>query len=258
MKKLLKNDWEFNILNIYNYNKPGSFSSYFDFIKKNHKKLPGDLLEAGVHKGKSLLSVALFLKEIGSKKKVYGYDSWAGFPKNQKNNPMDHFLRWKELLKKKNITKAHYNDVLKNRKLICFLKKKNNNKINSYNLSSSGDFSNCSITELQEKIKFLKLDNIILVKGDFEKTLENKNKKFHNLFAAIIDADLYSSYNKALPFIWGNLVKNGFLFLDEYYSLKFPGARIACDNFFKDMYSKPKKTKQVKGDFERWYIKKNN
>ena len=69
MKNFLKNDWEFNILNIYNYNKPGSFSSYFDFIKKNHKKLPGDLLEAGVHKGKSLLSVALFLKEIGSKKK---------------------------------------------------------------------------------------------------------------------------------------------------------------------------------------------
>ena len=72
MKKILKNDWEFNVLNIYNYNKPGPFSSYFEFIKKNHKKLSGDLLEAGVHKGKSLLSVALYLKEIGSKKKVYG------------------------------------------------------------------------------------------------------------------------------------------------------------------------------------------
>ena len=69
MKSFLKNDWEFSVLNIYNYNKPGPFSSYFDFIKKNHKKIPGDLLEAGVHKGKSLLSVALFLKEIGSKKK---------------------------------------------------------------------------------------------------------------------------------------------------------------------------------------------
>ena len=256
MKNFLKKDWEFNILNIYNYNKPGSFSSYFEFIKKNHKKLPGDLLEAGVHKGKSLLSVALFLKEIGSKKKVYGYDTWTGFPKNQKNNPMDHFLRWKELLKKKSITKTHYNDVLKNRKFISFLKKKNNNKINSYNLSSSGDFSNCSITELQKKIKFLKLDNIVLVKGDFAETLVNENKKFNNLFAAIIDADLYSSYNKALPFIWENLVKNGFLFLDEYYSLKFPGARIACDNFFKDKNSKPKKIKQIKGDFERWYVKK--
>ena len=51
MKKLLKNDWEFNILNIYNYNKRGSFSSYFDFIKKNHKKLPGDLLEAASRLG---------------------------------------------------------------------------------------------------------------------------------------------------------------------------------------------------------------
>jgi hypothetical protein len=211
MKILLKNEWEFNVLNIYNYNKPGPFSSYFDFIKKNHNKLPGDLLEAGVHKGKSLLSVALFLKEIGSKKKIYGYDSWTGFPKNHKNHPMDHFLRWNELLKKKIISKSHYNDVLKNRKFISFLKKKNDDKINSYNLSSSGDFSNCSITELQEKIKFLNLDNIILVKGDFAKTLVNRNKKFKNLFAAIIDADLYNSYNIALPFIWGNLVKNGFL-----------------------------------------------
>ena len=98
----------------------------------------------------------------------------------------------------------------------------------------------------------------ILVKGDFTKTLVNRNKKFKNLFAAIIDADLYSSYNVALPFIWENLVKNGFLFLDEYYSLKFPGATIACNNFFKKINSKPKQSKHIKGDFERWYVKKNN
>jgi hypothetical protein len=256
MKTILQNDWEFNILNIYNYNKRGSFFSYFDFIKKNHKKLDGDLLEAGVHQGKSLLSVALFLKEIGSKKKIYGYDSWAGFPKNQKNNSFDEFSRWKEMLKNKRITKKHYEEILKNRKYIRFLKKKNNAKIDSFNLSTSGDFSNCSISDLRRKIKFLNLDNIILIKGDFDKTFQDKSKPFKKLFSAIIDADLYDSYQKSLPFIWKNLVKNGFLFLDEYYSLKFPGARIACDNFFKNLKSKPQKTEYIKRDFERWFVKK--
>jgi hypothetical protein len=51
----------------------------------------------------------VLLKKIGSKKKVYGYDSWAGFPKNQKNNPKDHFLQWQDLLqKKKDLTFFHH------------------------------------------------------------------------------------------------------------------------------------------------------
>ena len=65
----LKDDWQFNILNIYNFNKIGPLKGYFDFIKKNHKKINGDLIEAGVFKGSSLISTAIFLKKIGSKKK---------------------------------------------------------------------------------------------------------------------------------------------------------------------------------------------
>jgi len=37
-------------------------------------------LEAGVFRGKSILATALLLKEIGSPKKVYGFDSFSGFP----------------------------------------------------------------------------------------------------------------------------------------------------------------------------------
>ena len=62
-----KKDFEWNLLGIYNYNKPGKFSGYFDFLKKNLDK-DGDLVEAGVYQGKSLLSVALFLKEMKSNK----------------------------------------------------------------------------------------------------------------------------------------------------------------------------------------------
>ena len=46
----LTNNWEFDVLGIYNYTKPGSFEGYLKFLKRNHKKIKGDLLEAGVFK----------------------------------------------------------------------------------------------------------------------------------------------------------------------------------------------------------------
>ena len=97
----LKNNWEFNNFEIYNFNNPGSFDGYLKFIKKNHKKIKGDLIEAGVFRGKSLLAVALYLKKIKSKKKIYGFDTWAGFPKNLKQNFYDKKERWEDLLKQK-------------------------------------------------------------------------------------------------------------------------------------------------------------
>ena len=57
--------------------------------------------------------------------------------------------------------------------------------------------------------------------------------------------------------LFGKDYKKGHLiFLDEYYSLKFPGARIACNDFFKKNRIKPKMFKKKSQDFERWYIEK--
>ena len=252
----LTNNWEFDVLGIYNYTKPGSFEGYLKFLKRNHKKIKGDLLEAGVFQGKSLLSVALYLKKIKSKKKIYAFDTWAGFPKNLKQNYNDEYERWGDLFKSKNISKKHYKEVLKNRKYAVFNKRINKKKLNSFNLSTSGDFSNCSVADIKRKIKFLKLDNIVLIKGPFKSTMSEKKLKKLKLFSAIIDSDLYDSYKVALPFIWKRLQKKGIIFLDEYYSLKFPGARIACNDFFKKNRIKPKMFKKKSQDFERWYIEK--
>ena len=97
------------------------------------------------------------------------------------------------------------------------------------------------------------LDNIILKKGDFKETMKINNGP-KKIMCALIDADLYESYNLSLPFIWNKLSKNGFIFLDEYYSLKFPGARIATNNFFKNKMQKPKILSKRKLDFERWGV----
>lgn len=248
----IKDDWQFNILGIYNFNKPGSLTKYFNFIKKNHKKIEGDLLEAGVFKGSSLISTAIFLKKIKSQKKIYAFDSWAGFPKKYEEHPKDNKINWKKLYKMKKISKEHFKKIQINYKYLKFLKSK---KLNSFNVSTSNNFSGCSIEDLRKKIKFLELDNITLIKGNFDKTMRSSNK-INKIFSAIIDVDLYSSYKITLPYIWNLLNKNGMIFLDEYYSLKFPGARIACNEFMKEKNIKPYCLSKKKGDFERWCILK--
>jgi len=44
--------------------------------------------------------------------------------------------------------------------------------------------------------------------------------------------------------------------LDEYYSLKFPGARIACAEYFKEKGIEPQKNIVPSHEFERWFVTK--
>ena len=123
--------------------------------------------------------------------------------------------------------------------------------------STSGDFSNQSYDYLKKKIEYFKLDNIRLIKGNFEKTVPNFfNSNKIKISSCNIDCDLYEGYKIILPYIYNNLSKGGYIFLDEYYSLKFPGAKIATDNFCKNFKIKPKRNLVRKGEFERWYITK--
>ena len=72
----------------------------------------------------------------------------------------------------------------------------------------------------------------------------------------LLDADLYPSYKATLPLIWERLSSGGLIFLDEYYSLKFPGAKIATDEFVKEVKCNLFQL-GITGDFERWAIRKD-
>tara|TARA_B100000674_G_C37914556_1_gene950211 strand:- start:2 stop:301 length:300 start_codon:yes stop_codon:yes gene_type:complete len=92
-----KYDYEFNLLNVENYN----LTPRMIFIKKFFEKysnLEGDYYEFGVFQGSSIISVALIFKTLGIKKKLYGFDSFGGFPSYNKN---DQFKMFYELFKKK-------------------------------------------------------------------------------------------------------------------------------------------------------------
>ena len=112
------------------------------------------------------------------------------------------------------------------------LLKKTNIKVD--NISSSNKFDNTSVHLVKKKINFFSLSSKInLIKGDFKRTLKIEKNLPKKISAGLIDCDLFEGYEVTLKFFWPRLSINGRLFLDEYYSLKFPGPRIAVNSFLK-------------------------
>ena len=240
-----KDDYLFNLLNIDNFNKNTSHLRYFyRHLIKYDKKIKGNIFEFGCYKGRSLLAIALLLKKIKSKKIVYAFDSFKGFPGYSKYESFK-FLKYnKDVFFKHNVSK-------KIRKFNLGL------DIDKKNISSSNNFSLNSKKDLIKKIKFLNLKNIIIVQGDFKKTVPRFMKSYDkSIFSVNLDSDLYDSYKVVLENIYSKIVKNGYLHLDEYYSIKFPGCKIAVDEFCKKKNIKVKRNKNYDWEFERYYIQK--
>lgn len=247
----LTDDWEFNVLGIYNFRKPGPFDTLFNFVRDNHQRVEGDIVEAGVFRGSSLIAMGIMLKELGSEKKIYGFDSFSGFPPIYHTN--DALEKFEDLHAQGCISDDHLNAVRRN---LDWRRKISAEPINSGNISSSGNFSATSLELVKKKIEIIGLDNIILMEGSFLETMKKTTTNPKNIMACLMDCDIYESYRVAFDFVWPRLSPNGIIFLDEYYSLKFPGARIATDEFVKNsggtLIQAPKKL----GDFERWYLTK--
>jgi hypothetical protein len=83
----------------------------------------------------------------------------------------------------------------------------------------------------------------------------NNYRMENGIMAGIIDCDLYSSYRAILRFLKKTLNQDALLYLDEYYSLKFPGAIIAVNEYVeKNNNFILKMDKPVKIEFERWHL----
>ena len=79
-----KSNWEFNILNLYNYHLAGPYEFMFNFLENNQNILKGDILEAGTFNGRTALALSLFLKEKNLPGSVRSFDTFEGFPNYSK------------------------------------------------------------------------------------------------------------------------------------------------------------------------------
>ena len=224
---------------------------WYQHIKKTIHHLEGDIFEFGVYRGSSIIAVALLLKELNSSKKVYGFDSFSGFPSLCEYDDLDSFYKFRGSIFSEEFIKE-YEDFLEVKSII-----ENNSSFDPLSIATSGSFNQTSKELINKKIDYFSLDNIVLIEGDFKQSVpkffkENKIK----ISSANIDCDLYEGYKTVLPFIYENLVDGGYVHLDEYYSFKYPGAKIACDEFFSAKSIIPKKNNTRIGEFERWFFQK--
>lgn len=191
-----------------------------------------------MYRGASLITTALLLKSLGSEKKVYGFDSFTGFPPLHFN---DEKVRFRELLDNGEISTEHYNWVM-----FKIEKEKVWPKEHAFN--------DTSIDFVKEKIAIFQLDNVEIVVGDICK---NTDKLPDRIMACLYDCDLYEPYATTLPEVWKRLPPRGIMYFDEYFSLKYPGPRIAVNQFCKEHGIVPTKSwRNSSGSFERWYLQK--
>jgi hypothetical protein len=162
--------------------------------------LPGQIAECGVYRGGTLIPMALFLKDLGSFSKVYGFDSFHGFDESVNRDILE-------------------GGVFDPQKRV-------------------GGFSNTSYEYLTKKINWFGLgDRIELVPGYFGKTLqEYSNLKFSFVH---LDCDLYESYKTCLEFFYFKMVPGGRILFDEYKDPHWPGCQCAVDEFFSDKPEQP-------------------
>lgn len=160
----------------------------------------GVIVECGVGVGATLIKIAKI-----SKKKIYAFDSFEGFPENLSEKD-DQYLE-------KYLKDNKWNYKLMNIDLV------KNNLANNY---------------LDEKEIN---DRIVFKKGYFPESFKDFNEKISFLH---LDVDLYNSYKDCLEFFYPKLIKNGIVTFDEYEpdtkiknrkGWNFIGANKAIDEF---------------------------
>ena len=187
---------------------------------------------------------------MGSPKLVWGYDSFEGFPDYHEN---DRLAKFDELFADNLIDQEIYQKVKLNQEYRTLVL---NAELSTSNISTSGNFEENPLDLLQKKIQFLQLDNIRLVKGNFLDTLVDNGQNDSDFCACLLDCNLYESHKLSLDYVWPKLHTGGYVCLDDYYSLKFPGAKIAVDEFFADKKDKPQMHELHEGEFQRWFVRK--
>ncbi|KKM25641.1 hypothetical protein LCGC14_1592950 [marine sediment metagenome] len=96
--------------------------------------------------------------------------------------------------------------------------------------------------------------NIVVHKGLFEDTLSSVSDL--QFCCVILDCNLYESYKICMTFFYPRLVNGGVMILDEYYSKRYPLARVAVDDFFADKPEKPEMFHLEDNGWERWRVVK--
>lgn len=179
--------------------------------------IPGDFVEVGVWRGGNSILAANYYKRVGSDKRVWCYDTFAGMTEPSDKDFKD---TWKgsqsdpphELTKRKFKEGEH---------------------------DWHNDWCYAALDEVKKNFKDYGLDHgVTFVKGDVTQTL-GWNPTSYPLQVSVLrlDTDFYDSTRASLQVLYDRLSKGGILILDDYGL--WNGSRVAVDEFFGNRSDQP-------------------
>ncbi|NQY24988.1 MAG: class I SAM-dependent methyltransferase [Campylobacteraceae bacterium] len=189
----------------YNIENIGNVVYWLDFFSKA-KSVKGDVVECGVGRGRSLLTIATlneFLSnDEGGNRRIYAYDSFEGFPVPSKEDTS-----------------------------------KRNPKEKEWSHSVSGKYKySVEFTEnVLREAGVTNFENIVITKGYFNESLIHHPKR--KIAILHVDGDLYNSYIDTLTHLYPLVETGGIVVFDDFQAVDgqadcFPGARQAVNDFF--------------------------
>lgn len=200
-------DEVFHQLNLWNVGNVIYWMKFFEMIGN----VPGDVVECGIGRGRSLIILSAINELLdpseGGARKIYGYDSFAGFPEptaedDSSRMPQRGDWAW----------------------------------------SPSGKYE-YSPKFLREVLKQAGVDssNIVMTPGFFDESLLHHPDRPIALLH--VDGDLYRSYMSCLELLYPKVASGGVVVFDDFMAEestneKFPGARRAVKEFFGAEYAK--------------------
>ena len=187
-----------------------------EYVSKN--KIPGDIVECGVWRGGSMLSVAEKLISIGAMDKViWLFDTYAGM-----TEPSISDIRTGD---GKSATQMHWQaDTI------------NLNFGTGYEGGIAAAASLQDVINGFESIKF-PANNTRYIVGKVEETLTEAANLPEHISLLRLDTDWYESTRIELEILWPRLVPGGVLILDDYDY--WAGSKKAVEDYFQSRNDKP-------------------
>jgi len=157
------------------------------------RDLTGDIADCGVFRGGSTVAMGLYLRQQRIPKKIYGFDSFGGFPEAANAD-------------------LHLGGAANDDR-------------------HAHGFDQTSVESVQHKIATFALDNIELIPGFFSDTFPTIADRHLSFSFVHLDVNLYDSYKCCLEFFFPRLVSRGIVLFDEYNDPPWPGCNKAVDEF---------------------------
>ncbi len=201
-KKVLKIIEGCNNLNINTSTIYDLWINYLCLKRVINNNIEGEIVECGIWKGISLVFFSKILEFYKIQKKIFGYDTFEGFPKPGQN------------------------DIAKDGSLMRSRFEKS--KINE----DSSNWNHCSIAEVKRNIErnTINSENVFLIKGKVENTLKEEKNIPKKISILKLDTCLYESTKLELEVLFPRIQKGGVLIVDNYVNYK--GVQLAVKEYF--------------------------